>query len=186
MPLNSLYKRPVTGSTPCHLLITDTDTFQWGVRPSLLLQDHLLTLEARRGWLSLLPPQRAGACLRTTHTRRHFTPRGWGVMFHCGGGGEAGTTQATSQKGRSRAMLGSWVLFGWVHGNPLFRGFGHQKRMFCLQDVESDSEADRGGYTSHILTNSITWPRAAFKGTRVTGEKEKKKMKRTPTRSPRC
>lgn len=90
MPLNSLYKRPVTGSTPCHLLITDTDTFQWGVRPSLLLQDHLLTLEARRGWLSLLPPQRAGACLRTTHTRRHFTPRGWGVMFHCGGGGGGG------------------------------------------------------------------------------------------------
>lgn len=49
-----------------------------------------------------------------------------------------------------------WVL-GWVRGNPLFWGFGHQKGMFSLQDVESNSEADSGGYMSHILTKSITW-----------------------------
>lgn len=34
---------------------------------------------------------------------------------------------------------------------------GQQKGMFSLQDVESNSEADSGGYMSHILTKSITW-----------------------------
>lgn len=80
-PLNPHYKFPGTGTSPTAPNYRHGRLSAGGLA-SLLLQDPVLTLQARRGW-RLSPPSPAARCLSQDHTLMQKASA-QGATFHCG------------------------------------------------------------------------------------------------------